>query len=221
MSRPGVPKTAWGKSGIQSDPGTPAASPARETLQQVRSKNPPIFKVAQNQEAWEQRYDREEAQIEQAEAESILESRKDQLQAMKDELLVRRINRRIALGFGATGVSLLRTLDKTAKVLETKITEGADKMSTKELRDTIQVLSGAVGSSQRAIEAMAKTERYMERHPLTEAASDGDGDLENMSTEDAQLLLTNLAKSLGHITKHQKTIDVEGIVTEAEKVLGE
>lgn len=220
MSRPGVPKTAWGKPGIQSDPGASAASPARETLQQVRGKNPPVFKVSQNQEAWEQRYDREEAAIEQAEAESILESRKDQLQAMKDELLVRRINRRIALGFGATGVSLLRTLDKTAKVLETKITEGADKMSTKELRDTIQVLSGAVGSSQRAIEAMAKTERYMERHPLTEAASDQD-DLDDLSTEQAQLLLTNLAKSLGHITKHQKAIDVEGIVTEAEKVLAE
>jgi hypothetical protein len=214
VSRQGVPKTAWTRAPV---PAVPAVeSPAKETLGQIRTKNPPTFKSSKSQETWEERFDKEEMQVEQKEAEAILAARKDQLKAIEDELTVRRINRRIALGFGAAGMTMLGTLNKVANEIGDRITLNGDKMSSKELRDTVQVLSSAISRSQSAIEAAAKTERWMLRHPLSEADRD-DTELDNMTEESAKLLLENLAKQLGHIQKSQRPV-IELAASEGETI---
>jgi len=201
-----LPKTAWKRSGTPATPPDP--SPAKDTLAKIRDKNPPTFKTSPAQETWAQRHDREEMEVEQKEVEAILEARKAQLKAIEDETMIRKINRNIALRFGGVGVSLLSTMSKAAKNLDERVTAEGHKMSTKELRETIQVLGGAIQRSQSAMEAAAKTERYMTRHTLELGDQEGD-DLDDLSPESAKLLLNNLAKSLGHLTKKSREIDVE------------
>ncbi len=56
----------------------------------------------------------------------------------------------------------------------------------------------------------------MARHALDVGEGDGD-DLEDLNPESAKLLLNNLAKSLGHLTRKSREIDVEVIPEEELK----
>lgn len=207
-----LPAIGWKRNGA-APPAATAGSTA--TLAKIRSQNPPTFKTSPEQETWAQRHDREEMEIEQKEADAILDARKAQLKAIEDETTIRKINRNIALRFGGVAISLVTTLSKTAMILDERVKTEGTKMSTKELRETIQITSGAISRAQGAMEAAAKTERYMTRHSLDTGSSDGD-DLDDLDAESAKLLLNNLAKSLGHLTKKSREIDVEVIPDEVK-----
>jgi len=210
MSRAGLPKISWTKLGVTSPAPdvTPAVGGAKATLTQIRQQHPPLLRGGQTT-SWAQGFDQREAAQEQKEAEAALASRQEQLQALDDETTVRRLNRRIAIGFGAAGMGLLKTLQTTAKLLEDRVSLKGSDMSMKEIRDTIQVLGATILKSQAAMEAAARTERFMVRKPLDSGEGEPD-DLADMNEEGAMLILNNLAKSLGNLTRKSHIIPAEG-----------
>lgn len=203
MPRPGLPKTTWSKPAVSTKP-TEEAPASQETLTQIRAKNPPVFKRSPQQDTWAQRFDTEEARVEQQEAELALRQRQDEIKAVEEELMTRAVNRRLALGFGTVGVRLLGTMDLAAKKLDSRVKEDLEGMSNKELRETIMVLGTAVQRAQGAIESSAKAERYMARHEIRRTVDDDD--LEDLDSEGAMTILKNLQSSLNSITGKGKVV---------------
>lgn len=202
----------WGKPKVQAKPPQPdqeiipAPAAAKAALASVRAKTPPLLKQNVETLNWSADYDRREEAMEREEAEAILKARKERLDAINEEVLVRRTNRKIALSFGSVGLKLLSTIRKAADHLDVRL-DAADNISTKELRNIIQTAGATVSKAQSAIESMARAERFIARNPL-EGGDEEVDDLADLNSEQALLLLTNLSKQLGHIAEKHPVIDM-------------
>jgi len=164
------------------------ANPAADALAALRTKDPQTFQVPPRKSSWEKSYNERELSVEQAEAEAVLSARQDRLKALQEETTIRQANRKIALGFSSVA---LRGLS----VMNTAMTELGSRdvvdQTISELQKTIVTCSSAVGKAQSAIEAMARTERWIMRHPLDLGEEKGD-DLEGLDADGARQILENL-----------------------------
>lgn len=184
---------------------------AKAALQDVQESQPPQFQMRPSQSKWAKDYDREEKIVEQEEAEAILSARKERLSALEEQTTILRANRKIALGFSGTAMQLLKSMRRAAEELDTRLADGIEDMTLKDLQSVIQTTGTTVAKAQSAVEAMVKTERYVMRHPLDLTDEEQD-DLEELDADGAKQILENLSKSIHHISKkfaRERPIDVE------------
>lgn len=163
-------------------------NPAEEALANIREKDPKTFSVPPRKNSWEKGYNERELSVEQAEAEAILSARQERLQAIKEETTIRQANRRIALGFSSAALRGLNVMNAAMAELGSR---DVTKQTVGELQKTITTCSSAVGKAQASIEAMARAERWIMRHPLDINEEKGD-DLDGLDAEGARQILENL-----------------------------
>ena len=175
-------------------------SGAKAALQDVQAAQPPHFHIRPNQNKWAKEYDKAEKLVEQEEAEAILAARKERLSALEEQTTILRANRKIALGFSGTAMQLLKSMRRAAEELDTRLAEGIEDMTLKDLQAVIQTTGTTVAKAQSAVEAMVKTERYVMRHPLDLTEEEKD-DLEELDADGAKQILENLSRSIHHISK--------------------
>lgn len=175
---------------------------ARNAVADVREETPPLHNMAPRRRNWEAEYNSAEQEIERKEATALLLARKERLEAIQEETLIRQSNRRLAMGFGAVGINAISALNSAVDEVKRRTKDAGlmQKLSLKELNQIIQTGTTVVSKAQQAIEAMAKAERYILRHPLEDGESEDD-DMESMTTDDAMIVLQNLNRSLSAVTK--------------------
>jgi len=161
---------------------------AEEVVAGLREKDPKTFSVPPRKNSWEKSYNERELSVEQAEAEAVLTARQERLQAIKEETTIRQANRRIALGFSSAALRGLSVMNAAMAELGSR---DVTKQTVSELQKTITTCSSAVGKAQSSIEAMARAERWIMRHPLDINEEKGD-DLDGLDAEGARQILENL-----------------------------
>lgn len=208
MAKPLQLPNQRGKGGRPTNAQKDAANPttgARNAIDNVREETPPLRLSEARGKTWESEYDKAEKEIERKEATALLLARRERLEAIQEETMIRQANRRLATGFGAVGIQAISVLSTTIGEINTRVKdkEKLNKMSLKELNAIINATGSITNKAQQAIESMARAERYILRHPLEDGVSEDD-DLEGMTSDDAMVILQNLTKSLTAVAKITK-----------------
>jgi hypothetical protein len=195
MMRPGALPNKRGVGGRPSKAEAP--SKAAEVIQATRELTPPLHNIPQRGKSWEAEYDKAERDIERQEATALLGARKERLDAIQEETLIRQSNRRLAMGFGAVGINSVNIMNIAVGEIGKRVKdpEQLKSMSLKELDRIIATAGSVTSKAQQAVESMARAERYILRHPLEDGIAEDD-DVADMSPEDAKTVLENLTKSL-------------------------
>jgi len=170
---------------------------AANAVSAVRESTPPLHSFPPRGKSWEQEYNKAEQEIERQEATSLLAARKERLEAINEETLIRQSNRRLCMGFGAVGINAISTMNTAVKEVQRRVTdkEVLQKLSLKELNQIIATAGAVANKAQQAVESMARAERYILRHPLEDGTPEDD-DIADMTPDDAKVILENLTKSL-------------------------
>ncbi len=213
MMRPGQLPNRQGKGGRPTKAEAP--KPSDEAIQSVRELTPPLHNIPQRGKSWEAEYDKAERDIERAEATALLGARKERLDAIQEETLIRQSNRRLAMGFGAVGINSVNAMNIAVGEISRRVKspEQLKEMSLKELNQIITTAGSVASKAQQAVESMARAERYILRHPLEDGVSEDD-DVADMSADDAKVVLENLTKSLNASMKIiKKTPDIVAVQT--------
>lgn len=163
-------------------------NPAEETITALREKDPKTFTIPPRKSGWEKSFNERELSVEQSEAEAVLSARQERLRAIQEETTIRQANRKIALSFSSVALRGLGVMHAAMTELGKRSVE---KQSIGELQKTITTCSSAVGKAQASIEAMARAERWIMRHPLDINEEKGD-DLDGLDAEGARQILENL-----------------------------
>lgn len=196
------------------------ATPVRQAVAEIEAETPPLHQVPPRGKSWERDYNHREQDETRQEAEDLLEVRKARRLAIQEELTIRSRNRSLAKGFAVVGQGLLLTMGKAANELRARVEKNAEDLSVRELQQIIQTTGTAVGKAQSAIESMARVERFMDRHELSDAEENKD-DLEGLDPEGAKLILENLKRTLDSQVKtySKRVIDGEVIPEEPPSVV--
>ena len=208
MMRPGQLPNRQGKGGRPTKAEAPR--PADAAIQATRELTPPLHNVQTRGKSWEAEYDKAERDIERAEATALLGARKDRLDAIQEETLIRQSNRRLAMGFGAAGINSVNVMNTAVAEIGRRVKnpEKLGEMSLKELNSIILTAGSVASKAQQAVESMARAERYILRHPLEDGVSEDD-DVADMSADDAKVILENLSKTLSASMKVlKKDLDI-------------
>lgn len=171
--------------------------PAATAITNIREETPPLHNIPPRGKSWEKEYDKAEKEIERKEATALLLARQERLEAIKEETLIRQTNRRLCMGFGAVGIGAINVMNSAVGEIQRRVRD-EDKLknlSLKELNQIIATAGSITNKAQQAVESMARAERYILRHPLEDGVSEDD-DTEDMSPDDAKIILENLTKSL-------------------------
>lgn len=195
MMRPGQLPNRQGKGGRPTKAEAPR--PADAAIQATRELTPPLHNIAPKGKSWESEYDKAEKEIERAEATALLGARKERLDAIQEETLIRQSNRRLAMGFGAVGINSVNVMNVAVGEIGKRVRDPAQlkELSLKELNQIITTAGSVASKAQQAVESMARAERYILRHPLEDGVSEDD-DVAGMTADDAKIVLENLTKSL-------------------------
>lgn len=176
---------------------------AANAVSAVRETTPPLHSFPPRGKSWEQEYNKAEQEIERQEATALLAARKERLEAISEETLIRQSNRRLCMGFGAVGINAISTMNTAVKEIQRRMSDKEllqDKLSLKDLNQIIATAGSIANKAQQAVESMARAERYILRHPLEDGAPEDD-DIAEMTPDDAKVILENLTKSLNSSMK--------------------
>lgn len=101
------------------------------------------------------------------------------------------------MGFGAVGIGAINVMNSAVGEIQRRVKDEdrLKNLSLKELNQIIATAGSITNKAQQAVESMARAERYILRHPLEDGVSEDD-DTEDMSPDDAKIILENLTKSL-------------------------
>ena len=195
MMRPGQLPNRQGRGGRPTKAEAPSA--AAEAIQATRDLTPPLHNIPPRGKSWEAEYDKAEKEIERQEAAALLGARKERLDAIQQETLIRQSNRRLAMGFGAVGINSINVMSIAVGEINKRVRdpEQLQGLSLKELDRIIVTAGGVASKAQQAVESMARAERYILRHPLEDGVSEDD-DVADMTADDAKIILENLNKTL-------------------------
>lgn len=177
-----------------------SATGADALIGEVRQKTRQFHDVPPR-EKWRKELEDKERAVEVKEAEAMLSAREQRLLAVQAENLLLEANRQLALRLAHTGVNTISLLDTLLSEVKRRSTLAKDdslslqRMSNKDLTGLVGRLTNVALSGQEAVEKMARAERWMARHPL-DTPDDGGDDTDNMSTEDAEKILKNMADQL-------------------------
>lgn len=215
MAKPAQLPNRRGAGGRPTKAERPPAS-AEAAINAARELTPPLHNIPPRGKSWESEYDKAEKEIERQEATALLGARKERLDAIQEETLIRQSNRRLAMGFGAVGINSVNAMNIAVKEISKRVGDPSklQGMSLKELNQIIVTAGSVASKAQQAVESMARAERYIMRHPLEDGISEDD-DVADMTAEDAKVVLENLTKSLNASMRIiKKTPDI--VATQSE-----
>lgn len=177
---------------------------ARKVIEEIRETNPPKVPVPglkartlsadEKARRWEREFNQQEVEVEQQEAEASLLYRRDKLNAIKEETVIRKASRSAAMGFGGVALRLVGVMELSAKELEKRMRESPEKLSVRDIQTTLSVASSSIQRASGVMEVAARLERLWVRSPL-----EGDQAVDpetSMNLEEAKAKVENIMKSM-------------------------